>query len=90
MGDIENFDDEAIASGLSGADIQAVAKRQFVASVAVAIVIALGVIVAMTMPASHDYAGVAASHKVATVQQPKFVAATDHVVAAKSTGLELP
>jgi hypothetical protein len=90
MGEIENFDDEAIASGLSGADIQAVAKRQFVASVAVAIVIALGVIVAMMMPASHDYAGVAASHKVATVQQPKFVAATDHVVAAKNTGIELP
>ena len=90
MGDIENFDDEAIASGLSGADIQAVAKRQFVASVAVAIVIALGVVVAMVMPASHDYAGVSASHKVATVQQPKFVTTTDRVVAAKSTGLELP
>jgi hypothetical protein len=89
MGEIENFDDEAIASGLSGADIQAVAKRQFVASVAVVIVIALGVILTAIMPASRDYAGVA-SHKVATVQQPKFVTATDHVVAAKSTGLELP
>jgi hypothetical protein len=89
MGDIENFDDEAIASGLSGAEIQAVAKRQFVASVAVASVIALGVILTAMMPASRDYAG-AASHKVATVQQPKFVTTTDHVGAAKNTGLELP
>jgi hypothetical protein len=90
MGDIENFDDEAITSGLSGAEIQAVAKRQFVASVAVASVIALGVILTAMMPASHDDAGGVASHKIATVQQPKFVTATDHVVAAKNTGLELP
>jgi hypothetical protein len=52
-------------------------------------VIALGVILTAMMPASRDYAGVA-PHKVAAVQQPKFVTTTDHVVAAKNTGLELP
>ena len=89
MGDIENFDDEAIASGLSGADIQAVAKRQFVASVAVAFVIVFGLLLTAIMPVSRDYAGIG-SHRVATVQQPQFVTAPDHLVAAKSTGVELP
>ena len=90
MGEVQYTDDEEIASGLTGAEIQSVAKRQFVASVAVAIVIALGVVLVAMSPASRDYAGLG-THKVATVQQPKFVTpTTSSFAAAKQHSVELP
>jgi hypothetical protein len=86
----EYIDDEAIASGLSGAEIQAVAKRQLVASVAVAVVIALGAGLTAFMPAARDHAEVAA-HRVAVVQQPRSAPAPDqHFASARQHEIELP
>jgi len=80
------FDEDAVASGLGEVDIQAMAKRQFVASAAAAIVIGLGV-----TPTSRDYANIA-NHKSWTAQQPRFVGRTaDSVAVAKQQRqIELP
>lgn len=92
MGETEYSTDEAIAAGLTAEEIQAVARRQLIASVAVAVVIAFGVAVAALMPGAQtsNYAEIP-THKVAGVQQPKFVQPLDHGVAsAKPAQLELP
>lgn len=89
MGNSEFVDDGAIGFHLSGAEIQAVAKRQLAASVAVAIVIMFGVGLTMMRPAHHGYAdGVA--HRIGAVQQPKTVIAAEHVAAAMQYGIEVP
>ncbi len=90
MSETEYSEDQEITIGLSAAEIKEVAHRQFVASIAVAIVIAIGAGVAMLMPAAHDYAQLA-PHKVATVQQPTFaVPATARAETTKKHELELP
>jgi hypothetical protein len=92
MSKTEFADDEEITIGLSAAEIKEVARRQLVASVAVAVVIAIGVGAAFLMPGSgsQDYAQ-ATSHKVATVQQPTFVVPqTAHVEPAKKHDVEVP
>jgi hypothetical protein len=81
--------DEEIASDLGGADIQAVARRQFSASVAVAIVILAGVGFAAMMPSSHDRSE-AAMPKTTIVQQPTFVNSTGRFAAAVQRPIELP
>jgi hypothetical protein len=90
MSNTEFAEDEEITIGLSAAEIKEVARRQLVASVAVAVVIAIGVGAALLMPASQDYAQ-ANSHKLATVQQPTFVVPqTAHVEPPKKHEVELP
>jgi uncharacterized protein involved in exopolysaccharide biosynthesis len=86
-----SFDQEAIESGPDGIDLQAMARRQFVASVAVAIVIGLGAILIALAPASRDYAS-DATHRVAAVQQPKFAPQTVNSLAAatRRRDIELP
>ena len=80
---------EEITIGLGAAEIKEVARRQLVASIAVAIVIALGVGFAMVMPAS-QYAQVA-QHKIAPVRQPTLVVPlTARVVPAKAHQVEIP
>lgn len=85
------FDEDAIEAGLGGVDLQAMAKRQLVASVAVAVVIGLGVILMAMAPASRNYAEVA-THKSSIVQQPRFVSRTiDGVAEVKQQRrIELP
>jgi hypothetical protein len=92
MNATENFDDEAIAGGLSSAEIQAVARRQLVASIAVAVVIALGVGLAALMPASHaSNDAEAAPHRLALVQQPTFATPLSaRLASAKQREIELP
>ena len=65
------FDGDAIASGLDEVDIQSMAKRQFFASVAAALVIGLGAILLATAPTPRGHAEVA-SHRSWTAQQPRF------------------
>lgn len=90
MGADNYLNEEAIAAGLSDAEIQIVAKRQLVASLAVAIVIALGVGLTAVMPASHDRAE-AGVRKYTLVQQPTFVSApAQRFASAKSHAIELP
>jgi hypothetical protein len=81
--------DEAIGFGMSAVEIQSVARRQLVASAAVAIVIALGVVFAALTPAGHDRAEVGA-HKFAQVQQPTFVKPADRVAISNPSGIEGP
>jgi predicted benzoate:H+ symporter BenE len=81
--------DEAFGFGMTAIEIQSVARRQLAASVAVAIVIVLGIVFAALTPAAHDRAEVAV-HKFAQVQQPIFVKPADRLAAAKHYGIELP
>jgi hypothetical protein len=85
------FDEDAIGAGLDGVDLQAMAKRQLVASAAVAVVIGLGVILMAMAPASRNYAEVA-THRSSTVQQPQFVSRTIDGVAevGRQRRIELP
>jgi hypothetical protein len=89
MSNSEFIDGEAAAFHLSDAEIQLVARQQFVASIAVAIVLMLGVGLNAILPASHNYAGVSAQ-KVAMVQQPKFVVSGKRVAAATQYEIEAP
>jgi hypothetical protein len=89
MGNSEFIGDEASAFHLSHAEIQLVARQQFVASVAVAIVLALAVGLNAVLPERHDYAGVVA-HKIAMVQQPKFVSQAKRVAADTQYEIEAP
>jgi hypothetical protein len=90
MNRIDYYDDEAIAPGLTGAEVRESARRQFVASVAVAVVIALGAGLTLLLPASQPYAD-ATAHKVAIVQQPSFVTpAGQRLAAMKQSSVELP
>jgi hypothetical protein len=89
MGNSEFIGDEASAFHLSRAEIQLVARQQFVASVAVAIVLALAVGLNAVLPERHDYAGVVA-HKIAMVQQPKFVSQAKRVAADTQYEIEAP
>ena len=91
MSETEFSEDQEVTIGLSAAEIKEVAKRQFVASIAVAIVIAIGVGAAMLMPASHDYAQLAPHKVAAAVQQPIFaVPQTARIETNKKHELELP
>ena len=84
------FDDEESEIGLTRDEIRLVAKRQFVASLVAAFVIAVGAALTALIPASHDYAQVA-PHKFAVVEQPTLLAQPDQGVAsAKQSEIELP
>ena len=90
MNRIEFYDDEAIAPGLTSAEVRESAKRQFVASVAVAVVIALGAGLTVLAPASRPYAETSA-HKMAVAQQPSFVTPPGQRLAGiKQSSVELP
>jgi hypothetical protein len=86
-----NFDEGAVEPGPDEIDLQAMAKRQFVASAAVAIVIGLGAILMAMAPTPRDYASIA-TDRVATVQQPKFAPQTVNSFAAakQRRDIELP
>ena len=78
--------------GLASArrELQAMARRQLAASIAVAIVIALGVALAALTPASRDHGEVAA-HRLLLVQQPITIGSADHRLASrKQPEVELP
>ena len=85
------FETDAIAAGLDELDIQAMAKRQFFASVAAAIVIGLGVILMVTAPTPRHYAEIA-GHKAWTAQQPRFANRTAALTAeaTRQRQIELP
>ncbi len=89
MSNTEFTDDEEVTIGLSAAEIKEVARRQLVASVAVAIVIIIGLGAAMMMPASHDYAQ-ATPHKLATVQQPTLAIPQTARAEQKKHEVEVP
>jgi len=86
---MESLDAEAIAAGLSAAEVQSTARRQFVASIAVAIVIALGVALSALIPTPRNRAE-AAAHKIVLVQQPVFTSGAKRVAAEKQDRIELP
>jgi hypothetical protein len=79
----------AVRFHLSGSEIRVVARRQLVASVAVAIVVALGLGVTALLPASHNDAAVA-PQRVAAVQQSKFAIPAEHAAAAMQYAIEAP
>jgi hypothetical protein len=85
------FDEETMESGLGGVDLRAMAKRQFVASVAVAAVIGVAVIFMAMAPTSRNYAEIA-NQKTSAVQQPTFVSRTTASVAEarQQLRIELP
>lgn len=90
MNSANYFDEEPIGSGLTAAEIQETARRQFVASIAVAVIIAVGAGLAALMPASHHYAE-AAPHRLALVQQPTFATPpAQRVASARQHEIELP
>jgi hypothetical protein len=85
------FEEDAIELELGDVNLQAMARRQFVASVAVAAVMGLGVILMAMAPTSRDYAG-AATHKSPSVEPPRFVSRTTDIVAEATQRheIELP
>ena len=91
MGDEDLVDDhDDTGLGLSEAELQAMARRQLAASIAVAIVIALGVTLAALTPASRGH-GEAAAHRPLLVQRPAMTVPPDHQLAArKRPEVELP
>jgi hypothetical protein len=90
MSDGDKVDDESLGFGLSEAEIRETARRQFAASIAVAIIIALGVGFAAVMPASRDHARNIAQKSV-VAQQPTMTIAPGHRLAAtKRIEMELP
>ena len=89
MSVVEYFDDEESEIGLTRDEIRLVARRQFVASLAAAFVIAVGAVLMALIPASRDHAQLA-TNKFAIVQQPTFLAQPDQGVAsAKQSEIEL-
>jgi hypothetical protein len=91
MGDTKPLaDDDAISFGLGDdSEIRAMARRQLVASIAVAVVIALGFAFALIAPASRDHTEVA--RRSVIVQQPTMAVLPGHrIAAAKPTERELP
>jgi hypothetical protein len=87
---ISYFEDEAIGIAQNAAAIRSMAGRQLVASIAAAIVIVLGFGLTTLLPAPHRTAE-AAGRRVASVQQPTFVAAPAQLLAfARLAPIELP
>jgi hypothetical protein len=90
MSNIERMQDEDMAFGLTDNEIQTTARRQFVASVAVALVIAAAAGLMALGPARRDNAE-AVQHKFALVRQPAFVTPPgERVASAKRYEIELP
>jgi hypothetical protein len=89
MSSSDFFEDDTMGQGLSDAEIRAVARRQFVASVAVAVVIACGLGVTLVLPVSRDRVE-ASMHRFASVQQPTFVGQTPQRSASIKHEVELP
>jgi len=90
MSNIERMQDEDMAFGLADDEIPTTARRQLVASAAVAVVIALAAGLMALGPARRDNAEVV-QHKFALVRQPAFVTSPDQRIAsAKHYEFELP
>jgi hypothetical protein len=90
MGMNQLVEDEDTAFGLGDEEIQATAKRQFVASLAVALVIAAAAGLMALGPVRHDRAD-AMQHKFALVRQPAFVISpAQQVASTKRYEVELP
>jgi hypothetical protein len=90
MGMKQLVDDEEMAFGLGDEEIQATAKRQFVASLAVAVVIAAAAGLTALGPVRHDSAD-AMQHKFALVRQPAFITSpAQQVASARRFEVELP
>jgi hypothetical protein len=90
MGSNEQFDDESVSIELSEAGIREMARRQLGASIAVAVVIAIGAGLFALAPAPRDVAALSA-RQVASVQQPQFAAPlNDRVASARHAVRELP
>ncbi|MGO8799857.1 MAG: hypothetical protein ACLQE9_01140 [Roseiarcus sp.] len=91
MSSAQVFDDEPIASGLTGAEVQETARRQLVASIAVAVVILIGAGLAALTPASPRRDAEAAPHRLASVQQPTFATPpAQRVASVRPHEIELP
>jgi hypothetical protein len=90
MSAIEFYDDGEVATGLTREEIRLIARRQFTASVAAAIVIFVAAISVAMTPASRDMAQTSQKRSVA-VQQPTYVSPLDQGVASARQGeIELP
>ena len=88
MGTYAQVDDESVE--LSEAGVREMARRQLGASIAVAVVIAIGAGLFAMAPSSRDVAGLS-SPRVASVQQPEFVTPNDRLASsAKRLVRELP
>jgi hypothetical protein len=90
MEKIDFADENGAALGLDLGEVRATARRQLVASVVVAIMIALVACAAAIRPARQDVAA-AGAHRIAIVEHPAF--ATDHgqrLAAAASHAIEFP
>jgi hypothetical protein len=87
MENVEHFEGE---SGLGEDQLQVAARRQLVASLIVALVIAAFAGLVALRPAYREAAAVA-PHKLASIQQPSFVTPPGaHVAALKQREIELP
>jgi hypothetical protein len=82
-------DDEVAGTGLSVAEIQGVARRQLIGSIAVAIFIAGVAGLAVMKPASTD-ASLATTRGFTVVQQPVLTTPAGHHIAAMKNVSEVP
>jgi hypothetical protein len=90
MQNVERLEGNDLGVGMSADEIRSVARRQFAASVVVAIVIALAAGLMALKPAYRDTAD-SAQHKYAGVQQPSFAAGPgQHIAGLKQNAIELP
>jgi malonyl CoA-acyl carrier protein transacylase len=90
MENAQLFDDEDATSGLSVGEIQAVARRQFVASLFAGAVIVFVASLMALQPAHRDMAE-AAPHRLAGIRHPSFVTPPGSRVAAMAQHVvELP
>jgi len=87
---VERLEEEGIGFGLSGTEVQSVARRQLIASIIVAIVIAAAAGLIALRPAYHDAASVG-PHRFAGAQQPSFATPpAQRVAGLRRHGIELP
>jgi hypothetical protein len=90
MSAIEFYADDEVSTGLTRDEIRVVAKRQFIASIAAAIVVLAGAFSVAILPASRDVAQTA-QKRIVSVQQPIYASPLDQGVASARQGeIELP
>ena len=87
MGNQAQFDDEPVE--LTDAGIREMARRQLGASIAVAVVIAIGAGLFALAPPSREVASVSVGH-VAIVQQPQFVTPSNRFASSTKRVREVP
>jgi hypothetical protein len=91
MQNFEFVDGNGAGLGVDLTEVRSAARRQLVASMVVAVMIAAMAALIAMKPASQDLATAADGHRVAMVEQPTFVIAHPQRVAAMAPrSLELP